>query len=458
MPQQRVPGAETNRRQYAGSPYGLPTHTTPQYLNAPRKAAVALPQSSAALRQYASSASPYSASNGQYTISRPQAAPQQGPSYPGIHAASVYGTTTAPKKRAYSRKRILIVSFEEHDFNSQALEKELRDVSELFTIFGFERSTRCTITDSDDSPTDQLIEELSDFVESCRDANELLVVYYSGHGGARNRGGLNLANREVDPDQTIYWNRIQRQVLFKANADVFVILDCCYAEMGVKGLHRFRRNTIAACAADETTDVPGNRSFTACLIQAANDLLASGGFFVRQLYNQIERVAAVKWFDGATRAARPFCKEHRGDKTEHEIYFERAFTPSNARASQKPARLQAVTSPSRPPTSSRRAAAPGSTQVAGEEGNSSSSEAQSEGEDDAQVETAQARTRSGAQTRGSDEAWQQHRVYARNAWSRMLAQGQTQLQAFDSLVRMSQAQMHLSSRDADAQVRRLLAS
>lgn len=195
---------------------------------------------------------------------------------------------------------------------------------------GFERPTRCTITNSDDSPTEQLIEDLSDFVESCRDANELLVVYYSGHGGARNRGGLDLANREKDPDQTIYWNRIQRQVLFKANADVFVILDCCYAEMGVKGLHRFRRDTIAACAADETSAVPGDRSFTACLIQAANDLLASGGFSVKQLYNQIERVAAVTWFDGASRAARPIYNEQRGDKTEHEIYFERAVSSSRA--------------------------------------------------------------------------------------------------------------------------------
>lgn len=357
---------------------------------------------------------PYLSSDGRFTTATPQALAQ----YKGLSKAPASPSTskTPSPVRKYSRKRILLVWFQNHDFDQAALNKELGAVVDMFSNrLGFDEYRYCTIADTGTSPTEQLITSLKSFTKSCQqDQNQLLVVYYSGHGGARQkgRGGLQLVPQSnSESAKQIYWNRIQRDVLFEANADILVLLDCCQAEMGVKGLHQYRRDAMAACASSKTSDPPEETSFTACLIDAADQLLRHGeGFTVRQLFRQIAAVASQKWNHGGRRAEVPIYKDQCGDQTNHEIYFEGPPPPDES-----------------------------------DEGSGSGDSDDEDEEDD--NKTAPAR----------DSSWQQRRTQAQNAYRRMRAQGYTSEQAFASLVKTLREYSGISQRDAEVQTRQLLA-
>lgn len=244
----------------------------------------------------------------------------------------------------------------------------------------------------------------------------------------------------------MYWNRLQKEVLLEVDAVVLVLLDCCHAEWGVKGLHRYRRDSIAACAAHRTTALPGERSFTACLLEAANQLLSHGRFTVQHLFDRIKVVAGQTWDDGAARAETPIYKDQCGDETEHEICFE-LTTPQNS--APPAASASKITQPAlgnRRRISTRREVAA--------DGDESSSESEEESEDDEQ-EAAPIRSQMDVEA-----AWQTHRAHraqAQSAWKRMIDQRQTPTQAFEQLVSTWQASMHLSKQEADEQIRRFLA-
>ncbi|KAK4506358.1 hypothetical protein PRZ48_000088 [Zasmidium cellare] len=440
---------ERQFRRTASAPYRLPSRSTAQHAAAPRQPTSTVPQSPAALQQYMISTSPYPSTSGQYTTTRPTGTSQQASASTSKTPAPPSAITVYAKNRAYSRRRILLVWFQSHDFDPPDLNKELAGVANLFSnCLGFERPQTCAITDSNTSPTEQLITTLTAFTGACGDKNELLVVYYSGHGGARNQGGLNLqARRKTKADEKVYWNRIQKEVLFTVDADVLVLLDCCHAEWGVKGLHRYRRDSIAACAADKTTAIPGERSFTACLLQAAKQLLPHGRFTVQHLFERIKVVAAQIWNDGAARAEKPIYKDQCGDETEHEIWFEYTTPANNAPPSASVGRATQPAVGNRRRTSTRRGPSDASDE------SSSESEEESEGDEEESASPSGSRPQPGA----TEAAWQAHRTNAQSAWKRMTDQGQTPAQAFEQLVTTWQARMHLSRQDAEAQIRRLLA-
>ncbi|KAF2171493.1 hypothetical protein M409DRAFT_50927 [Zasmidium cellare ATCC 36951] len=445
---------EASSRRTASAPNRLTPRTTTQHPAAPRQAAPTLLQSPAALRQqYMSTISGYPPSSSQYTTSRPSAATQRPSTHNSKPSASSYTAVNASHKaRTYSRKRILLVWFQNHDFSASALTKEVTEVAALFSDdLGFESPQSCLITESDTSPTNQLITALKAFTRACKDKKELLVVYYSGHGRVRPRGGLNLQGEgKAKDDEKVYWNRIQKEVLFKVDADFLVLLDCCYAEMGVKGLHRYRRDSIAACAKDRTTATPGERSFTECLLQAARQLLPHGGFTVQQLFDRIRVVAAEMWYDGAKRAETPIYKDQCGDETEHEIHFEMTSPPTSAPDSASAVATMQPAAGNRRRTSTRRDPSNDSDE------SSNDSEEDSEGDEEEDEENDPPQTTHG-QAGASDTAWQQRRAQAQAAWKRMWDEGRTPEEAFEKLVATWQTSMHLSKQDADAQIRWLLA-
>ncbi|EON69660.1 hypothetical protein W97_08941 [Coniosporium apollinis CBS 100218] len=125
----------------------------------------------------------------------------------------------------------------------------------------------------------QMNQILANFVAEEDSQNTLLIIYYAGHGFAKDGGPgkLNLAGKlaveaaAIDDRNQIIWD-VAENNLRLTQADVFAIFDCCYAgrlcHAGADGLGRERRTFefLAACSADGTTCKPGPKSFTSALV------------------------------------------------------------------------------------------------------------------------------------------------------------------------------------------------
>src|SRR5271154_5691434 len=83
-------------------------------------------------------------------------------------------------------------------------------------------------------------------IAAVRDAEDVLVVYYVGHGLSTRNGRLALALGETDPDPEALPHTA---MLYENLADIMrgcraatklVILDCCHAELGGKASYQFQ--------------------------------------------------------------------------------------------------------------------------------------------------------------------------------------------------------------------------
>nr|OQO30846.1 hypothetical protein B0A51_01346 [Rachicladosporium sp. CCFEE 5018] len=130
------------------------------------------------------------------------------------------------------------------------------------------------------------------FVKSydCPHGSHLLIVYYSGHGGAwpdhsgkalimapceciSSSTSIQSSNDSDPPRPHTQWKPVD-SILQDANADVLVILDCCAAgaamkQQTVEKLVQASRTfeVLAACGPDGTTAISGDKSYTPYLTQ-----------------------------------------------------------------------------------------------------------------------------------------------------------------------------------------------
>lgn len=139
---------------------------------------------------------------------------------------------------------------------------------------------------------------------AARDAEEVLLVYYTGHGVVDRRGRLYLALPDTDHEQP-EWSSVAFTVLrdelmeSRARARI-LILDCCFSgrafeamsspdavidgQIDIRGTY-----TITSSARDETSLAPeGHRytAFTGALLSAAADT----GLTLDQLYQRVDRM------------------------------------------------------------------------------------------------------------------------------------------------------------------------
>ena len=82
------------------------------------------------------------------------------------------------------------------------------------------------------------------------------------------------------------WKEAEK-IIKGAEADVFLIFDCCFAGLIGRAYEPKRFETLSACTADQTTNIPGKTSFTAALIWALKELHSRPFFNSSELRTKI---------------------------------------------------------------------------------------------------------------------------------------------------------------------------
>ncbi|KAF2684475.1 hypothetical protein K458DRAFT_302466 [Lentithecium fluviatile CBS 122367] len=130
--------------------------------------------------------------------------------------------------------------------------------------------------------------------------NNLLIVYYTGHGNQVENERLELAattrkwvEKRGSYMPTAFWDEAEKPLLSSAEGDVLSILDCCFAaSAAIKGrLEEFRTyQLLAASAPNSPTPGPGENSFTKALSDSLVELLRESkgtNFTVTKLHEKI---------------------------------------------------------------------------------------------------------------------------------------------------------------------------
>lgn len=134
----------------------------------------------------------------------------------------------------------------------------------------------------------QLNSRVSSFAAEHNGPNNLLIVYYTGHGVYyEDKKFLQLAacanpaqGKGLYQDAYANWNKAED--ILRADdidADVLTILDACYASNITKSAaHTSKKfELLSACGLDQTTAAPGPNSFTRALIDTLKDLVTEYG-------------------------------------------------------------------------------------------------------------------------------------------------------------------------------------
>ncbi|KAF1948219.1 hypothetical protein CC80DRAFT_521245 [Byssothecium circinans] len=161
--------------------------------------------------------------------------------------------------------------------------KTKEEAQELEAVFRerFRYDTKIVELDLASKPQHQLNRHMTEFVDVNDGPNNLLIVYYTGHGTFRdNTQQLDLVadlKRSTDRGLQAYCNWNKAEALLKADdveCDVLTILDTCYASNLAKSAREESRvmEMLCACAIDQTT-ASGANSFTRALVDALKHLL-----------------------------------------------------------------------------------------------------------------------------------------------------------------------------------------
>ncbi|KAL8738251.1 MAG: hypothetical protein Q9181_000931 [Wetmoreana brouardii] len=188
-------------------------------------------------------------------------------------------------KTTYSSVHVLLLRWAEDDLNVQVELTSLRNVFETQFYFATEQWD----IPSRDS-TRALQTKLYEFQQAHQNEDELLILYYGGHGYPDRRGrSIWAAKRQDSP--TLTWSSLQH-LLETAVPHVLIILDCCYAANAARDTAEgTTKELLAACGRENPTLDVGIRSFTSALIE---ELQAFGEtqFTVAMLH---QRLITMRW-------------------------------------------------------------------------------------------------------------------------------------------------------------------
>ncbi|OCK80678.1 hypothetical protein K432DRAFT_297177 [Lepidopterella palustris CBS 459.81] len=177
--------------------------------------------------------------------------------------------------------------------------KTRAEVEELEALFqnSFNYNTKVVELNVSKKPQHQLNTHLNVFVEEHDGPDNLMIVYYTGHGKYRDKEkyleltattdtkvkkGLNVAAQAN-------WNMAEEALRAKTvDSDVLTILDTCFSSNIAKGVTEETRTyeLLSACGLDSTTAAPGENSFTRALIDSLKELLRDHQSFTTSQLNQ----------------------------------------------------------------------------------------------------------------------------------------------------------------------------
>lgn len=159
-------------------------------------------------------------------------------------------------------------------------------MEELDALFrdSFHYKTRIVELDVATKPQHQLGRHLSAFVEESDGPDNLMIVYYTGHGVYREHGKyLELTattnyhmNGGINIAAQANWDKAEETLRDDSvDGDVLTILDTCFSSNLTKsGMQDTRTyELLSACGLDGTTASPGENSFTRALIDSMKELL-----------------------------------------------------------------------------------------------------------------------------------------------------------------------------------------
>ncbi|MCJ1285109.1 hypothetical protein MMC26_004447 [Xylographa opegraphella] len=177
------------------------------------------------------------------------------------------------QSKYYDGVYVLLLRWEDDDLQTHT---EVAKLDEVFQRL-YHYKTQCECIPSKD-PKKFLQEKVMDFRREYdkEDENNLLIVYYGGHGVKP--GGIKPKNQSVwaatrrSDSVTVNWTKIQPLLVEDAVSDVLFILDCCYASTaGTRGAISGSKEVLAACSMEDKTTGVHDNSFTSNLIEILKD-------------------------------------------------------------------------------------------------------------------------------------------------------------------------------------------
>ncbi|KAF8533785.1 hypothetical protein BDD12DRAFT_809888 [Trichophaea hybrida] len=179
-----------------------------------------------------------------------------------------------PGRSKYDRASVLTLYWEEDDFEPPC-KMEVGIVNELFRN-DFHYETETFVIPSENS-YNMLELALVDF--KCRNdgLNNLLIVYYCGHGDESIDLQKAVWSAKGSGGPEVNWFRLQ-PTLQEARADVLLILDCCFATLAAKSGQLGRLSLLAAAPDNGKTPSPGPYSFTRFFVDEIRSVLQERRF------------------------------------------------------------------------------------------------------------------------------------------------------------------------------------
>ncbi|KAL9092581.1 MAG: hypothetical protein Q9165_004385 [Trypethelium subeluteriae] len=190
------------------------------------------------------------------------------------------------RAQRYTFVTVLILYWKDTDLK---LWDELKELEDLF------RNTFNYNVERYEIPSqrsqDQLEHIIDLFLIRYGTPDNLVIIYYGGHGGPTKNGSTECEwaafNHELSP--TLDWSTIQPQLL-TAECDVVILLDCCHAGSAVRGKTRQYVEILLATDKDHLTPVGTGAwpSFTKILIQKMREIMdREGELNLRSLHAQM---------------------------------------------------------------------------------------------------------------------------------------------------------------------------
>ncbi|KAG4431285.1 hypothetical protein IFR05_013229 [Cadophora sp. M221] len=199
--------------------------------------------------------------------------------------ASSAATKIFPNKgrSRYKDIQVLLLRWEE---DTMGVQYELDDLATCFAEdYGFKTETWLI---PNAQPHLALMGKAFKMVQEFGMKDNLLIVYYAGHGGM-NSSRQPLWTCTGDPNSPyLQWYTIQT-IFEQAEPDVLLLLDCCAAASSAPadGQCNSVTETIAACGFETWAPQPGRHSFTNTLIAVLDDWQDRASFTAAMLHCEI---------------------------------------------------------------------------------------------------------------------------------------------------------------------------
>ena len=192
--------------------------------------------------------------------------------------------TVLPRSsRRYREVAVLLLQWQDDDLGT---ETEVNDLECLFQDMYHYRTERFLIPSSDSAT--QLEYKLNDFRKAYNHENDLLILYYGGHGSldfSKQRPSRSIWQANRNGGASLVWSDLQG-ILERAKSDVVFILDCCFAASAARCAGS--KEGLWACNSEVTTTGVNDNSFTRNLIEELKSLSTSR-FNIAMLHARLMR-------------------------------------------------------------------------------------------------------------------------------------------------------------------------